>query len=95
MMRKDIKISHSTEKRTIDGIREVYTKYKYIIDPHTAVGYNGVLDNIDNNKLYVIVSTAHPSKFNDVIFKALYIHAPIPKRLSNLDNICREYFIIK
>ena len=50
MMRKDIKISHSTEKRTIDGIREVYTKYKYIIDPHTAVGYNGVLDNMDNNK---------------------------------------------
>lgn len=95
MMRKDIMISYSTEKRTIDGIREVYRKYKYIIDPHTAVGYNGVLDNIDNNKLYVIVSTAHPSKFNDVIFKALYIHAPIPKRLSNLDNICREYFILK
>jgi len=50
-------------------MKDVWNKYEYIIDPHTSVAFNGCKEFIkldpENNEKYffVIVSTAHPSKF--------------------------------
>lgn len=59
---------------TYKGIKEVYDKYDYLIDPHTAVGYVAykkyIEDTSDNTKT-IIASTAHPFKFPEAICKAL------------------------
>lgn len=93
MMRYDIFTSYSNEKRTLEGIKKIYNKYNYIIDPHTAVAYNGTID-YKNNSTFVVVSTAHPAKFNDTIYDAIKFYAKIPDRLNVLDKIIRENFIL-
>ncbi len=48
-------------------IANVYEKYNYVIDPHTACGFKD-LEDIDNA---VVLSTAHPAKFPDVVKEAI------------------------
>ena len=64
------------EKETLNIIKEVYHKYNYCIDPHTAVAYGAYLEYIknssDNNKT-VVLSTASPFKFPNTVLEALDI----------------------
>ena len=56
----------ATENETVDSIKKVYSKFSYLMDPHTAVGY-AVLEKYlkeSGDKTHsVIISTAHPYKF--------------------------------
>lgn len=73
---------------TLLGIQEVYDKYGYIIDPHGSVGYlasKEYLKKHPNDKL-VILETAHPSKFKDVIPDNISQSIHIPERLASLAN---------
>ena len=59
---------------TYKGIKEVYEKYNYLIDPHTAVGYIAYKNYKESTKdetKTIIASTAHPFKFPEAICKAL------------------------
>jgi len=73
---KDFYSEYVDIDNTYIGIKEVYDKYNYLIDPHTAVGYmaykNYVKETKDNTKT-IIASTAHPFKFPEAICKALGI----------------------
>ena len=55
---------------TEECIVNVYNKYGYTIDPHTAVGYLGLKKYIKNNNIInytgIVLATAHPSKFLNV-----------------------------
>lgn len=60
------------------AISDVYEKYDYLMDPHTAVAYAVYNDMRRKGKITrgthtVIVSTAHPYKFPDAIAGALGI----------------------
>lgn len=60
------------------AISDVYEKYDYLMDPHTAVAYAVYNDMRRKGKITrgthtVIVSTAHPYKFPDAIAGALHI----------------------
>ncbi len=63
------------------AIREIYGKYGYISDPHSATGYNAA-------KHYGAkgfwLSTAQTAKFGEVIEDAIGIAPPIPERLAAL-----------
>ena len=48
-------------------IAEVYEKYGYVVDPHTACGFKE-LEAFDYS---VVLSTAHPAKFPDVIEQSI------------------------
>lgn len=56
----------ATDKDTFECIKEVYNKFNYVIDTHTAVAYSVYkkykMDTVDNTKT-IIVSTASPFKF--------------------------------
>lgn len=47
-------------------IKDVYERYGYIVDPHTACGFSGEFPGPQ-----IILSTAHPAKFPDVINEAI------------------------
>lgn len=56
----------SKEEETLAGIKSVYDRYKYVIDPHTACGYvayRKYLNEYEDKFKTVILSTAHPMKF--------------------------------
>ncbi|PKL83538.1 MAG: threonine synthase [Ignavibacteriae bacterium HGW-Ignavibacteriae-3] len=85
-MRKDISSSSWSDEETEIGIKEVFEKYSYIIDPHGAVGYQALKyflanQNIDNVN-GIVVETAHPAKFNDIVEKVTQKEIIIPDRLA-------------
>jgi threonine synthase len=67
--------SYSTEEETKETIKNVYEKYNYLIDPHTAVGINVydkyVISTGDMTKT-ICVSTASPFKFGKTVAESLY-----------------------
>lgn len=71
---RDFAAGYCTDEETIEMIRHIYKTHGYLIDTHTAVGYN-VLTKYraqtgDETKT-VVVSTASPYKFCDSVIKAL------------------------
>jgi threonine synthase len=64
----------ATDKETFETIKYVFKDLKYLIDPHTAVGYNVyrkyVRESGDRSKT-VIVSTASPFKFPGSVSRAI------------------------
>jgi threonine synthase len=78
-----------SDEETLDAIREVKNEFEYIIDPHGAVGYLAALDykkNISSNSQIIILETAHPAKFSDVVEKAIGEKVVIPERLEECMN---------
>ncbi|MFP4540071.1 MAG: threonine synthase [Opitutales bacterium] len=55
-------------------IAEVYRKYDYIVDPHTACGFA----DLRRDRPTVVLSTAHPAKFPDTIERAIGREATHP-----------------
>lgn len=66
----------ASEADTVASIKKVYSESKYLMDPHTAVGY-AVLEKYlaeSKDKTHsVIISTAHPYKFPYAAAQALGI----------------------
>ncbi|HUL52461.1 MAG TPA: threonine synthase [Opitutaceae bacterium] len=59
--------SHCTDAEITGIIRHVYQKYGYVCDPHTACGFK----EINRDRLSVVLATASPAKFPDVIRAAI------------------------
>ena len=79
-MRQDIYGCSFSDDQTISAIEELYEKYAYICDPHTAVGYLGWKSFVKKeNKTGIVLATAHPAKFADV----LNTQVNIPERLQH------------
>ena len=66
-----------SEKETKLVINEMYKKQGIFIDPHTAVGL-GVAKKILLDGKTVVLATAHPSKFSDVIFEVTGAKPELP-----------------
>lgn len=84
-MNKEIfSVSHNDES-TVDGIKEVFEKYNYVIDPHGSVGYLALKKFLssknDDEYFGITVETAHPAKFKDIIEDTLGREVEIPERL--------------
>lgn len=74
-----------SDEQTKSAMKEVYSKYNYIIDPHGAVGYLAFQQYINENHLNnysgVILETAHPAKFADTVEDVINKKIEIPERL--------------
>ena len=57
-----------TDHQILETIQYVWQEYKYLLDPHTATAWH-ILNDLGGEG--IIVATAHPYKFEDVIIKAL------------------------
>lgn len=108
----DIIGKHYTDIQTKEAIGEVFLKYfGYVMCPHTAVGYIGLQDYLkeQNKSAYgVVLATAHPAKFMDVVEEVIDEKISLPdslqllldkeKRtipLSNSYNDLKEYLLQK
>ena len=72
-----------SEKETKAVIRDVYKNHGVLIDPHTAVAV-GAIDKISMKENTIILATAHPSKFSDVVMEATNIKPELPENLENI-----------
>ena len=79
---ESVSISDDTTAATM---REVYSKYKYILDPHGAVGYRALADRLARNpgEKGIFLETAHPVKF-DSVKEILGTQGEIPSAVRSL-----------
>ncbi|MDF9837633.1 MULTISPECIES: threonine synthase [unclassified Breznakia] len=68
----DFSCGFASNQQTAETIKKVYEKDKYLLDPHTAVAYKVLLDEIDVEHKNVVLSTASPYKFTDSVYGALH-----------------------
>jgi threonine synthase len=88
-IRKDIEGKTYTDKQTSEIISEVYLKSGYILDPHGAVGYLGLMDFLKSEKASVngiFLATAHTTKFLEVVEDVIGKKIALPSRLKEIVN---------
>ncbi len=71
------------ENETKSVINEIYKNEKILIDPHTAVAI-GAIKKVTLEGKTVILATAHPSKFSDVVMKETGVMPELPGDLKNI-----------
>ncbi|MDR1403259.1 MAG: threonine synthase [Tannerellaceae bacterium] len=71
-----------TDEEIAKTMQTVYRRYGYILDPHGACGYQGLIDHeLTENKTGLFLETAHPAKFKAAVDKILGIDLEIPAKL--------------
>jgi threonine synthase len=76
-----------TDEETRDSINSVFTKYRYLMDPHTAVAWSAssrLASKAKRRHIRVVLSTAHPAKFAHLFDGALKQAVEIPAALRML-----------
>ena len=89
----DFLSARMSEEDVLKTIKEVYDKYKTILDPHTAIGYNA-FDKVNLKGNNIVLATAHPCKFPDAIKKSINQNANLPKELTFILDEKENYDII-
>jgi len=72
-----------SEEETKLVLSETYKNQGILIDPHTAIGV-GVAKKILLEGSTIILSTAHPSKFSDVVMESTGIMPELPENLKKI-----------
>ncbi|MFB6368584.1 MAG: threonine synthase, partial [Gemmatimonadota bacterium] len=68
-LREDLSASSHGDDATRRTIARVHRQHGYTLDPHTAVGWRGLEEVLQGRPgaAGIVVSTAHPAKFRDVV----------------------------
>ena len=76
-----------TDDETKNAIRMVYEETGYVADPHTAVGLEAVRRYREaggGDGPFVVLSTAHPAKFPEIVEPVIGQSIPMPSALASL-----------
>ena len=76
----------ATDEQTLAEMQTVWDRYRYMADPHTAVGIVGweaYRKQHAEPAQGLVLATAHPAKFADVVQKAIGQAPPLPDRLAS------------
>lgn len=77
-----------SDDETLDTMRTIHKRAHYIADPHTAVGLAAAERFRQENRApqtqpILVLSTAHPAKFQEVVQQALGVEIPLPQMLQD------------
>ena len=72
-----------SEEETKLVINKIYKNQGMLIDPHTAIAI-GAVNKISLEGNIVVLATAHPSKFSDIVMKETSIKPELPENLKNI-----------
>jgi threonine synthase len=84
-VQKEIWGHGATDEETLAAMKMLHDKFGYIADPHTAVGVLGweaYKSQHPDPVQGLVLATAHPAKFADVVMKAIGTAPPLPDRLA-------------
>ncbi len=81
---EDIRGVSFNDEQTRSLIREVYENHAYLMCPHTAIGYGGLKNFLDDGAKGIFLSTAHPAKFKDIVDPLIEGEVEIPERLARI-----------
>ncbi|WWP00454.1 MAG: threonine synthase [Candidatus Dasytiphilus stammeri] len=59
----------------------------YISEPHTAIAWQALKNNLNQNEYGLFLSTAHPAKFQDCVELIIKQTVPLPKAIAERANL--------
>jgi len=84
-MRRDLFSTSVSDARTVAGIRDFWSRFKLLLEPHGAVAWQGFLDWNAVESLgdapAVIVETANPAKFPEEVEKVVGWPPDVPENM--------------
>lgn len=84
---------YTNDVQTKECIKEVYDKYSYLMDTHTAVAYHVMeefkKESEDPHK-NIILSTASPYKFSGAVYEALFGKADTDDEFTVMEELCEK-----
>ncbi len=88
-LRRDLAGRAFDDEATRRAMGDVHRRRGYLLDPHTAVGYLGLKEELEaqGGGTGVVLATAHPAKFADVIRDAVGIEPPVPPALERCADL--------
>jgi len=68
LLKKTVEAVSVSDETTAATLRDVYDKTGYVLDPHGAVAYRALADDLEKHPLHrgIFLETAHPVKFDSV-----------------------------
>jgi len=83
---KDFSSYSYTDTETEAALKDIYSRTKYIAEPHGAVGYLGLKKEMEKHpeSIGVFLETAHPIKFLDIVEPLLDLKLPIPTQIESV-----------
>ncbi len=84
-VRKEIWGHRATDEETLAAMKSIHERFGYIADPHTAVGVFGwevYKREHPEPSQGLVLATAHPAKFAEVVRRAIGSAPPLPDRLA-------------
>ncbi len=84
-VRKEVWGHGASDQETLAAMKMLHDKFGYIADPHTAVGvlgWQGYKSQHPEPTQGLVLATAHPAKFADVVTKAIGTTPSLPERLA-------------
>ena len=79
-----------SDEETKSVIKELFKNQKTLIDPHTAIAI-GAANKISLEEKTIVLATAHPSKFSDVVIKETGVKPQLPENLKNILDKKEKY----
>ncbi|MBS1974149.1 MAG: threonine synthase, partial [Bacteroidetes bacterium] len=75
-----------SDPETIKTISDVHAETGYLLDPHGSVGYLSLKKYLQAHKKQkgIVLETAHPVKFHDVVEPIIDAQVPVPVSIKNL-----------
>jgi len=83
-IRKDISGTRYTDEEIRETLGRVYKQTGYLLDPHGAIGYQALEDNLHPGEAGIFLETAHPAKFTETVEGVIGKgNVSMPERLEN------------
>ncbi len=89
LFKKNVSVTSVSNKQIEETIKDVFNQYNTIICPHTATAFYArkQLSNSQNNSVdspWIVVSTADPCKFDDIIEPIIQKKVPLAPQMEEL-----------
>lgn len=75
-----------TDPQTEETLREMYAK-GYLCEPHGAIAYRVLQQNLQQDETGIFLCTAHPAKFKESVERILNLELPLPEALDKHDKL--------
>lgn len=94
---KDFSSYSFTDAQTRYTMQDVYARTGYLLEPHGAVGYLGLMKELEKHPecTGVLLETAHPVKFLDAVTDILGVTPAIPAQIEALMHLEKRSTKIK
>jgi len=96
-LKKQLSAYSITEEQTRKTLKDVYQNENYLLDPHGAVGYKALelFLQLYPNKKGIVIETAHPVKFFDVVEPIIENAVSIPSQVKELIDLPKQSIVME